>query len=409
MSAVSVALFWASVAIVAWTLVGWPIALALRAALFPARAPRTQVSRSEPKGSEDHQAGGDLPRVSYVIVAHNERAEVDAKLANTAALDYPADRLEVIFASDGSDDGTDARVAALWRDAGSGPRHTLCSLPRVGKNAALNAAVAAASGEILVFSDADSHLAPDAIRRLVAPLSDPAIGGVGGDFRYVGSGGDGERAYWSFDRLWKRLECRAGSMTSATGQIYAIRAELFEPVPDGVTDDFFVSTGVVAAGKRLWFAEDAVATGRIAASARAEFRRKVRVTARGLASVWARRSLLDPRRSGFYAVQLFTHKLLRRALGIPVAVAFLCAIPLAPRDLLYAGAAAAQGLVHGAALAGWWLRDRPLPRAFALPLYLDLVLAAGVLALSDVARGRRHESWVPERSRAVAAPVLEEG
>ncbi len=345
--------------------------------------------------------------MSYLIVAYNERAEVDAKLANTAAIDYPADRLEVIFASDGSDDGTDERVAELWAAAPDGPSRRLLSLPRLGKNAALNEAVAAATGDVLVFSDADSHLAPDAIRRLVAPLSDPAIGAVGGDFRYAGTGGEGERAYWSFDRLWKRLECRAGSMTSATGQLYAIRAELFEPVPDGVTDDFFVSTGAIAAGRRLWFAEDAIATGPVQRSARAEFRRKVRVAARGLASVWERRALLDPRRHGFYALQLFTHKVLRRALGIPVALAFVCAVALAPSHPLYAAAAIAQAIAHGAALAGWWLRDHGLPRALALPLYLDLVLLAGVLALADVARGRRHRSWVPERAPAIT-PALEE-
>jgi glycosyltransferase involved in cell wall biosynthesis len=382
-------LFWGSVALVIYTTLGWPLALAFRA-LFPVRAPR---------------ASGELPPVSYLIVAHNERDEVDAKLANTAALAYPSDRLEVIFASDGSDDGTDARVAEIWRHDSSGPRRTLLSLPRVGKNAALNAAAAAASGEILVFSDADSHLSPDAITRLVGPLTDPSIGAAGGDFRYAGSGGDGERTYWSFDRIWKRLACRAGNMTSATGQIYAIRAALFEPTPDGVTDDFFVSTGAIAAGKRLWFAEDAVATGPVAASSRAEFRRKVRVMARGLASVWARRELLDPRRHGFYALQLFTHKVLRRALGFPVAMAFVTAIALAPADPIYAGAAAVQGLAHGAALAGWGLRHHThtTARALSLPLYVDLVLAAGVCALIDVARGRRHLVWEPERSAEPAA------
>jgi len=383
------ALFWGSVALVLYTMLGWPIALALRA-LFPARAPRSS---------------GELPRVSYLIVAHNERDEVDAKLANTAALAYPPDRLEVIFASDGSDDGTDARVAEIWARGSGGPHRTLLSLPRLGKNAALNAAAAAASGEILVFSDADSHLAPDAIHRLVAPLTDPSIGATGGDFRYAGHGGEGERTYWSFDRLWKRLACRTGNMTSATGQIYAIRASLFQPAPDGVTDDFFVSTGAIAAGKRLWFAEDAVATGQVASSSRAEFRRKVRVMARGLASVWARRELLDPRRHGFYALQLFTHKVLRRALGFPVAIAFVCAIVLAPTDPIYAGAAAVQGLAHAAALAGWALRHHThiAARVLGLPLYVDLVLAAGVCALIDVARGRRHLVWEPERRAEPAA------
>jgi len=393
MSALLVALFWASAALVVYTVAGWPLVLALRA-LRKAPAP--------------HPTGA-LPRVSYVIVAHNEIDVIDAKLANTAALDYPADRLELIVASDGSDDGTAERAAALWRGVEAGPRRTVLPLPRLGKNAALNAAVRAATGEVLVFSDADSMLAPDALRRLVAPLTDAAIGAVGGDFRYAGTGGDGERAYWSFERAWKRLECRAGSMTSATGQLYAIRADHFEPVPDGVTDDFYVSTGAIAAGRRLWFAEDAVATGPVADSPGAEFRRKVRVAGRGLASVWARRALLDPRRHGFYALQLFTHKILRRVLGIPIALSFATSLALTPERGFFAAAAAVQGAIHAAALAGWCLRGTRLGRSrrLALPLYLDLALVAGLVALVDVARGRRHRVWVPERRTAAGiAPAL---
>jgi len=384
MSALLTVLFWGSAAVLAYAVVGLPLLLALRS-LRPRPAPR-------PKG--------ELPRVSYVIVAYNEIDVVDAKFANTAALDYPADRLEVVFASDGSDDGTDARVESLCAESPGGVPWRLLSLPRLGKNAALNQAVAAARGEVLVFSDADSMLAPDALRRLVAPLTDPSVGAIGGDFRYRGRGGEGERAYWSFDRLWKRLACRAGSMTSATGQLYAIRAEYVDPVPDGVTDDFFVSTGAIARGRRLWFAEDAVATGPVAATADAELRRKVRVTSRGLASVWARRALLDPRRTGFYALQLASHKILRRTLGIPLVLLFLASLALAPGHVVYTAAAALQLAFHGAAALGWLARRTRLGRMrpLVLPLYADLVLLAGVLALRDLARGRRHRDWVPERA-----------
>src|SRR5262249_23665074 len=146
----------------------------------------------------------------------------------------------------------------------------------------------------------------------------------------------------------------------------------------------------------------------VAASSGAEFRRKVRVTARGFASVWSRRALLDPRRHGFYALQLFTHKVLRRSLGVPVAVAFVSALALAPVDPLYAGAAALRGLARGAARGGGGLPDRPAARVLALPLYVDLVLAAGVLALIDVARGRRHLVWEPDRRAEPVVAVIGE-
>ena len=293
--------------------------------------------------------------MSYVIVAHNERDEVDAKLANTAALDYPADRLEVIFASDGSDDGTDARVGEIWR-------------PQLGRPAP-DAALAAAPGQergaerrrrrrvgrdprvqrrgqpSRAGRDPPARRSADRPRRSAPRAATSAM---------RARGGEGERAYWSFDRLWKRLASRAGSMTSATGQIYAIRAALFEPVPDGVTDDFFVSTGAIAAGKRLWFAEDAVATGPVASSARAEFRRKVRVTARGLASV----------------------------LGAPRA-----ARPAPPR-LLRAPAVHAQGAAPRARRSGRGrIRERDRARAGRSRIYAGAAAAQALVA-------RRRARWL---------------
>jgi len=383
--------FWLSVAWLAWSFVGFPLVLALRALLVP--APRPELVDA---------GGGDAvwPHVSYVIVVHNESAVMEEKLENTARLVYPRHKLQVIVASDGSNDGTDELVRS-W--PGELPVRLL-SLGRVGKNRALNEAVAVATGEILAFSDADSMLEPEALQRLVAPFADSAVGGVGGDYHYgqrAGEGG-GERAYWSMDRIWKRLESLSGSMTSATGQIYAVRAENFKPVPDGVTDDFFVSTGAQARRQRLYFAEDAVARGPVTDTADAEFRRKVRLMTRGLFSVMARKRLLDPRRTGFYALQLATHKLLRRLCGLPV-LALLCATPwLYAVHPLYALALVAQLGVHALASVAWLVRAHPVGRSklLALPLFFDLVNVAGLLALLGYLTGQRHLGWVPHRAEA---------
>ena len=394
--------FWLAVAWLAWSFVGFPLVLALRALLAPA-----------PRPERVDASGGDAvwPHVSYVIVVHNERAVIEQKLENTARLHYPRHKLQVIVASDGSNDGTDELVRQ-W--PGELPVRLL-SLGRVGKNRALNEAVAVAGGEILAFSDADSMLEPDALERLVAPFADSAVGGVGGDYRYgqLAGEGEGERTYWSVDRIWKRLESRGGSMTSATGQIYAVRADTFQPVPDGVTDDFFVSTGALARGLRLHFAEDAVARGPVTDTADAEFRRKVRLMTRGLGSVMARKALLDPRRTGFYALQLATHKLLRRLCGLPV-LALLCATPfLYAAHPFYRLALLAQLGLHALALLAWRLRAHPLGQSklLALPLFFDLVNVAGVLALVGHLRGKRHLGWVPHRaepeSRAAAATAKE--
>lgn len=378
-----VVLFWASAALIAWTYAGFPLVLVLRR--------RVPAPRRDP--------AAEWPPVSYLIIVHNERAVIDAKLANVEALDYPRDRLQVIVASDGSDDGTNERVAG---HAGA-TAIELLTLERVGKNAALNAAVAAAHGEILVFSDADSMLEPGALRALVAPFQDPGVGAVGGDYHYEEKGGPGgasERRYWSIDRLWKTLESRSGSMTSATGQIHAIRRALFSPVPDGVTDDFHVSTGAIAASRRLVFEPAAVAVGPVAETTELEFRRKVRLMTRGFASVWARRALLDPRKTGFYALQLATHKLARRLIGLPLIGLAISAPCLAGGHPFYAVAAAGQFALYGLAGAGWLLRGSRAGRSplLALPLFFVMVNYAGLRAAWDFLRGRRHLGWVPHRA-----------
>ncbi|MBI1879540.1 MAG: glycosyltransferase [Chloroflexi bacterium] len=156
------------------------------------------------------------PRVSIIIAAYNEASIIIQKLDNALALDYPHDCLEIVVASDGSDDGTDDLVAQY-----GAPQVKLLSLPRQGKNLTLNAAVAEANGDILVFTDADSMFAPDALHHLIAPFNDEEVGGVAGDYRHDtgAAGGANERDYWSFERTLKWLQSRAGSMTSALNTV----------------------------------------------------------------------------------------------------------------------------------------------------------------------------------------------
>jgi len=336
------------------------------------------------------------PSVSLVICAHDEEEAIEARLRNALALDYPPEQLSIWLASDGSGDRTVERARAL-----GAPRVHVLDLPRQGKAAALAAAVQASDGEILAFSDANSEWAPDALRRLVRPFADPEVGGVAGDQRYRGASGGqaaGERGYWSFDRAQKRWQSRAGSAISATGAIYAVRRELFEAPPADATDDFMVSTAVVAAGRRLVFAADAIAWEPPAETASGEFRRKVRILTRGLRAVWYRRALLDPRRSGVYGLELLLHKLWRRLTWLPA----LLLLGLAPACWqaggLAAGLAAAVGMLAAlAALAGLVpaLRDR-LP--FSVAAYVVMVQAACALATANFLLGRRYERWEPARA-----------
>jgi cellulose synthase/poly-beta-1,6-N-acetylglucosamine synthase-like glycosyltransferase len=380
-------LFWSAAGVLAYTYLLFPLLVLLRGVLRPRPYHSAEIT----------------PSVTLVISAHNEAASIGEKLENLLSLDYPDDRLEVVIASDGSDDGTDEIVRGY---AERGVR--LVSLPRVGKAAALNAAVAAAAGEVLVFSDANSIYAPDALRALVRPLADPSVGGVAGDQRYLSRDGAdaisaGELRYWDLDRLLKTAESRGGSTISATGAIYALRRSLFQPVPPGVTDDFFTSTGAIAQGYRLVFAPDAVAYEPVAKTTEVEWGRKVRVMTRGLRAVLMRRELFDSRRHGFYAVQLLTHKVLRRTMVFPLALAAATSLFLWPRGRIYRAAALAQATLYGLGAVGMLLRDRPLGRRkiVMLPAFFCFVNAASLQAVLNVVRGRRIDRWEPQRTAQV--------
>lgn len=386
--------FWALSGIVGWTYVGFPLLVLARG-----RWSRRPI-----------QAADITPSVSIVIAAHNEAAAIGRRIANLLELDYPARQLEIIVASDGS---TDATVAIA--SAADPTRVRILDLDRVGKAAALNAAVATATGEILVFSDANSEFASDAVRQLIRPFADPLVGGVAGDQRYRSDASDaargaGERQYWDIDRRLKRAESAAGSVISATGAIYAIRSELFEQVATGATDDFITSTSVIAQGRRLVFAEDAIAYEPVARDDRAEFGRKVRIMTRGLRGVVMRRALLDPRRYGFYAVQLTTHKLLRRLVAFPLLGVALVAPTLWNAGPIYRLATVAQAAAYGLAALGLALADRPIGRhrSLAIPAFFVTANVAAMHAVANLVRGRRIDRWDPSAARSLTGEATDE-
>jgi cellulose synthase/poly-beta-1,6-N-acetylglucosamine synthase-like glycosyltransferase len=348
------AVFWSAVGLVVYTYVLFPL-LQLTRGLLRRRAP----------------ALADFtPHVSMVICAHNEAESIGEKIENVLSLDYPPEQLDVVIASDGSDDGTEEIVGRY-----AGRRVQLLSLPRQGKIPALNTAVRAAGGEILVFSDANSLYAPDAIRALLRPFADP-------------------RVYWDFDRKLKEWQSRAGSVTSATGAIYAIRRALFSPVPSSVTDDFWVSTGVIDRGYRLVFAPNAIAYERPAASSGVEFQRKVRVITRGLRGVLLRRRLLNPFRHGFYALQLFSHKVLRRLVVLPLLVLLATTPWLWQAGPFYQAALLGQAGVYGlAAVAALLGPRRARSKLFTIPFFFCMVNLAALIAALNVARGSMRRRW----------------
>ena len=376
--------FWGSLGLVVYTYAGFPLLTAARAWLRP-RPPRTAPI---------------TPSLSMVIAAHNEERSIKAKLENALGVNYPPDLLEILVVSDGSLDTTEAVVAG-FEDRGV----RLLALPRQGKNAALNAGVAATGGEIVVVSDADSLLSDDALLHLMAPFADETVGCVGGDFRYTPEPStlEGQRAYWGLERTLKSLQSRSGSTTGVSGALFAVRRTLCAELPPDVADDFFLAGSVLAARRRVVFAPQATAHGRLASRIEREFDRKVRIITTGLRAVIRLRTLLSPRRHGLLAVQLLSHKVLRRLMVLPMISMAVSGFLLRRRATVYRCVAAAHLLLHALAIAGFALRHARVggARPLALPMFVDMTNLAALKAIANLAGGHRRAErlavWSPDR------------
>jgi len=382
LTTIALVVFWGSVALIIYIYIGFPLLLMLRGLLFPVKL---NIQKD------------DLPSISIIIAAYNEAENIVRKLHNTLSLDYPSDKVQIIIASDGSEDGTNELVEQYPSE-----KIQFLKLPRQGKNRTINTAVQEATNDVLVFSDADSMLDKAALRHLVAPLGDPRVGAIGGNYFYATdvTEGEGERSYWGIDRLLKTLQSRTGSMTSATGQIFAIQRSLFKPVPLSVTDDFYISTQAPSAHLRLFFEPKAIARGPVAGSSKSEYRRKVRVITRGLNSVRQMKHLLNPFQYGFYAVQLLSHKVLRRMVFIPLLAMPIALLFLAQESLVYLVFLVLQLGFHGLGLLSYMLQNTKLGRLkpLSLILFFEMVNVACAVATSNILRGKKYDVWIAERS-----------
>lgn len=336
------------------------------------------------------------PTMSVVVAVHNEEEVIEEKIRNSLAVDYPADRLEILIVSDGSTDRTDTLTRRM-----SGPRVRLIRMPRGGKAEALNAGAAAATGDILVLTDANVALAPNALRVLARSFADPEVGGVSGKKKYViRTGSDtteqGENLYWRWDQWQKKLESTIGSMFAADGTLYAVRRELYVPIADPAqADDIAISARVVLQGYRLIFDPTAEAYEEAPTEGRDEFRRKVRVTNHSVRALLNLGSALWS--SGFYSVELLSHKLIRHLIPFFLVLLLLSNAWLAREWTLFRVALALQLVFYILAIAGALLRHRRggALKVFSVPYYFCLVNAAALLGVLSILRGTRVAEWSP--------------
>ncbi len=249
------------------------------------------------------------PSVSLIIPAHNESVVIHAKLENSLAIDYPEDRLEIIVASDGSADDT-VEQARVFESRGV---RVLDLQPRRGKASILNDAVDVCQAEVLCLCDANVMFHPDAIRKMVAHLSDPSIGAATGDVRLASEQsdfGEGESLYYKLERAVQLGESRFGSLVCVDGGMYVLRREHYRTLrPDTVLDDFTTTMNVVQQGQRVIYEPDAIADENGTPSWKQEYRRRIRTTIGAVQSV--RRGFWPPVSQPVVLWQYVSHKLLR--------------------------------------------------------------------------------------------------
>ena len=336
--------------------------------------------------------------ITILIGAHNEAATIGAKLASVAsALPTWSGEAMVLVADDGSTDDT----AAIAERHGA----TVLRCPRGGKAAALNAAAALITGEIVVMTDADPLFDARTLPALLAPFADPRVGAVAGRVETIRDHAAArparfalaDRGFRAYESALRAAEDRLFGCISADGGLYAIRRSLMPIVPADVTDDFHISTAAVAAGYRIAFADDALAWEHSIGGARQQFRRRIRITVRGLTALWRRRALMKPWATGWYAPALVMHKLGRRLAPLCLFPLWIVAGILALRGELWwafvcAGLTGAM-LVAAAGAAGVRLKG-PLRLVHAAMLHL-LGLACGTLLFLS---GRRYAQWTPQKA-----------
>ena len=365
-----------------YTYAGYPLLLALVSALKPRSVRRGQCE----------------PTVSIIITAYNEERDLAAKLENTLALYYPRELLEIIVASDCSTDRTDEIARGF---GGRGVKLHRQS-ERLGKTAAQNAAVALTEGEIILFSDATSLYQPDAVRAIMPSFADTSVGCVAGRLEYVDDSGSpvgrGARSYWSYETFLKRHESRVGSLIGASGCLYAVRASAYVPLYHEACSDFIIATKMVEQGLRVVYEPKAVCTEETNRQTDKELKMRVRIIAQTFTDLWRHRSMLNPIRSGFYGIQLLSHKVMRYLVPFFLMGLFVSSAVLATSSLFYRLMFAGQ-LAAYACPALAWLLDRVgiRSRLLALPQYFMLANLASLIACYQFVRGERYARWEPIR------------
>ena len=363
-------LFWGSLGALAWTHVGYPAAMGALARLRPRPVRREDVT----------------PSVALVVSAHDEEAVIGRRVENLLELDYPPERLEIVVASDGSTDRTDAIVEEI---AARASRVRLLPCPREGKVAAQDRSVRETSSDVVAFTDANTEWKPDALRKLVRNLADPEVGYVCGHVRLESpDGANPEGLYWRFEVWLREQESACSSITAGNGGIYAVRREAYVEDDRRFGHDFGFPYLMEQAGKRAVYDPEAVAVEKPASDIEDEYGRKVRMNARSWGHLVTGRMFRRTR--PLYMAELVSHRVLRYSSGLLHVALLASNVALVTRGPLYRLFFGLQ--LGGLSLAAAGRMRLPVPGA-RLAYYYYVVTKATVAGLVRYLRLGTPQTW----------------
>lgn len=378
-------IFWLSLAALFYTYIGYPIFVYLVSRLFPRRINKASFE----------------PFVTVLITAYNEEKDIRAKLENTLLIDYPKEKLEILVASDGSTDKTDdlvrefsARGVSLFHQKG-----------RVGKTVTQNNAVEKSGGEIILFSDATTKYRRDVLKEMLPNFADETVGCVAGKLIYVDSTdsgvGQGAKSYWNYETFIKESESRACSLIGASGCLYAVRKSAYRPMYAEACSDFLIATVLYEQGLRTIYEPKAICTEETNKNTDKEMQMRVRVILQTFTDLWRNRSMMNPLKSGFYAVELISHKVFRYAVPVFLILSLISSFILAFYSGFFTIVFALQiGFYLSALIALILEKSGKSLGILAIPLYFVLTNAASLIGFYKFLRGERTARWEPIRETA---------
>jgi len=387
------AIFWISVGIIFYTFMGYGIVITLLAHFKkkPVQAPLEDV---------------DLPELTLMVAAYNEADIIAQKVNNCLALNYPADKLKIIFVTDGSDDGTPELIQE------SPQVQVLHQSARKGKIAAVNRAMNYIETPFVIFTDANVMVNAEGLRNMVSHFQNNLVGAVSGEKRVISTehegAASGEGLYWKYESYLKRKDAEWNSLVGSAGELFGIRSHLYKPVAeDCIIEDFVMTMGIAASGYKVAYEPNAIATETASVNVAEESKRKVRIAAGGIQAMVKLSGILGPLSHPRLFFQYFSHRVLRWTLmPINLATALISASLLVGNHWTYDLAFAAQLLFYALTLVGYFLRNQNIKlKGFFTPYYFIFMHLCVVKGWFRYFNGSQKVTWEKAR-RASFSPTV---